>query len=94
MAFCLNPEGWGPVSKHRAFDLTPCFEDAGLVGGSLAIIFLSSIYYTHQLRRHEIQPKNVKTRKWLVAKLVRHCLRPHNNKTVDFTFWNNSSSYP
>ncbi|KAG9023908.1 hypothetical protein FS837_005575, partial [Tulasnella sp. UAMH 9824] len=69
MAFCLNPEGWGPVSKHRAFDLTPCFEDAGLVGGSLAIIFLSSIYYTYQLRRHEIQPKNVKTRKWLVAKL-------------------------
>ncbi|KAG9024994.1 hypothetical protein FS837_005122, partial [Tulasnella sp. UAMH 9824] len=69
MAFCLNPEGWGPVSKQRAFDLTPCFEDAGLVGGSLAIIFLSSIYYTYQLRRHEIQPKNVKTRKWLVAKL-------------------------
>lgn len=76
MALCLNHEGWGPASSDRSYDLTPCFEDAGLVGGSLALIFLSSLFHTYKLRKYDIQPKNVKTRKWLVAKLVRHRLRP------------------
>ncbi|KAG8892492.1 hypothetical protein FRB99_002688, partial [Tulasnella sp. 403] len=66
---CPNYEGWGPVSKERPFDFTPCFEDGVLVGGPLAIILLGSVIRTFQLRSAQIQPKNAKTRHWLATKL-------------------------
>ena len=70
MALCHHSEGWGPVSKQRPFDLTPCFEDGALVGGSLAFLFLGAILRTYQLRSKEIRHNNVKTRRWLAMKLV------------------------
>ena len=35
---CRDPEGWGPVSRLRQFDLTPCFEE-GVVLSSLLVVF-------------------------------------------------------
>jgi len=35
---CYSPEGYGPVSKLRQFDLTPCFE--GLVVTPVPLILL------------------------------------------------------
>jgi len=33
-------EGWGPVSKLREFDLTPCFEE-GIVLSTLLVVLLA-----------------------------------------------------
>ncbi|KAG8992893.1 hypothetical protein FRB94_011203 [Tulasnella sp. JGI-2019a] len=74
MAFCANPEGWGPISKHRQFDLTPCFENGVLLGGILTLVFLGSSLRTFQLRKTHIRHENVKTRKWLGAKMVVYSL--------------------
>jgi len=35
---CYSPEGYGPVSKLRQFDLTPCFE--GLIVTPVPLIIL------------------------------------------------------
>lgn len=39
LARCANPEGWGPVSPIRTFDLTPCFEE-GIVLSTVLVLFL------------------------------------------------------
>lgn len=70
MALCANFEGWGPISNERQFDLTPCFENATLLGGTLIILFLGSLLRNFQLRNYPIRPKNAKTRRWLAVKLV------------------------
>ncbi|KAG8854878.1 hypothetical protein FRB96_007278 [Tulasnella sp. 330] len=74
MAFCASAEGWGPVSKLREFDFTPCFESSALLGGITALILFGSLLRTFQLRHSSIRPQNVKTRGWLVAKLSVYCI--------------------
>ena len=47
---CRNPEGWGPVSLVRDFDLTPCFEEGVLFPAVLAVVSFASVIRTIQLR--------------------------------------------
>jgi ATP-binding cassette subfamily C (CFTR/MRP) protein 1 len=71
-AMCHHPEGWGPVSLFRPFDLTPCFEEAILFSvplGSLTVLSLLRSWHLSRLcafqRTHRINT-------WLLwAKLVR-----------------------
>ena len=38
---CHGPEGWGPASRSRPFDLTPCFEEGAILSPLLSISFIS-----------------------------------------------------
>ena len=71
-ATCRHSEGWGPVSRLRPFDLTPCFEEGILFSvplGSLIVLGLIRVYQLYQLvALQRAQKRNV----WLLwAKLVR-----------------------
>ncbi|PFH45503.1 hypothetical protein AMATHDRAFT_82867 [Amanita thiersii Skay4041] len=45
MTTCYDFEGWGPASRIRDFDLTPCFED-GVILSPLLTGFLCAAIYT------------------------------------------------
>lgn len=71
MDICNNSEGWGPISRLRPFDLTPCFED-GVLNPSLliALVITASVSSFIHSRHHPLQlnPRS----KWLLGtKLVR-----------------------
>ena len=69
--FCRHPEGWGPISRLRPFDLTPCFEDAVFsvpLGLLIALTLLRSWHLSRLNALHRTQQINT----WLLwAKLVR-----------------------
>jgi len=50
-AVCHHPEGWGPVSHLRRFDLTPCFEEAVLFSVPLGSLILLSLFRSWHLSR-------------------------------------------
>jgi hypothetical protein len=37
-------EGWGPVSRLREFDLTPCFEEGILLSTLLVLLLVVSLF--------------------------------------------------
>jgi len=37
-------EGWGPVSKLREFDLTPCFEEGIILSTLLVVLLVVSLF--------------------------------------------------
>ena len=43
-AYHGHHEGWGPVSKSREFDLTPCFEEGVLLSTLLVVLLVVSLF--------------------------------------------------
>lgn len=51
---CGDPyEGWGPASRLRPFDLTPCFEEGVLLSGLLVVYVVLGIFRCWALRGSE-----------------------------------------
>jgi ATP-binding cassette, subfamily C (CFTR/MRP), member 1 len=74
---CKDPHGeqWGPVSRLRDFDLTPCFEEGFLLPGLLAVYIFLQLFrilvLNSQFENLERSRKSV----WVLrAKLVRQSL--------------------
>jgi len=69
---CRHPEGWGPVSNLRPFDLTPCFEDAVLFSVPLGLLIALSLLRSWHLSRLGALRRTQRINTWLLwAKLVR-----------------------
>lgn len=69
---CRHPEGWGPVSRLRPFDLTPCFEDAVLFSVPLVLLTALSLLRSWHLSRLSALRRTQRINTWLLwAKLVR-----------------------
>jgi ATP-binding cassette, subfamily C (CFTR/MRP), member 1 len=70
-AVCYHPEGWGPVSRLRTFDLTPCFEEAILFSVPLASLIVLSLLRSWHLSRLGALKRTHRINTWLLwAKLV------------------------
>lgn len=70
-AQCGNPEGWGPVSTARPFDLTPCFEEGILLSTVLVLFVIAAAFRCWALRGRESRPRCRKSVWVLRSKLVR-----------------------
>ena len=68
--YCLDPEGWGPVSPIRDFDLTPCFEEGILLSTLAVLLTVSGLNKVHALWSLEDRPRSNKSRWLLGAKIV------------------------
>lgn len=69
---CRHPEGWGPVSHLRPFDLTPCFEDAVLFSVPLGLLIALSLLRSWHLSRLSAIRRTQRINTWLLwTKLVR-----------------------
>ena len=69
---CHHPEGWGPVSRIRPFDFTPCFEDAVLFSVPLGLLIAVSLFRLWHLSRLSALHRTQRINTWLLwAKLVR-----------------------
>lgn len=71
MAACHDREGWRPVSRLRDFDLTPCFEEAAVLAGLLAAVFLLAVLRTIAICLREPLHLSRKSTLYLRTKLVR-----------------------
>ena len=71
MAFCRDPEGWGPISYIRPFDITPCFEEGVILSSILAGFTCLALAGTVNLYAKQPRPLSQKSRILLYAKLVR-----------------------
>ena len=68
---CHDPEGWGPISRLRPFDLTPCFEDAVLFSVPLASLTILGLFRAWNLCRISALKRTQKINVWLLwCKLV------------------------
>ncbi|KAF8202113.1 multidrug resistance-associated ABC transporter [Pholiota molesta] len=70
MAACHDREGWRPVSRLRDFDLTPCFEEAAILSGLLAAVFLLAVLRTLTICLREPLQLSRKSTLYLRAKLA------------------------
>ena len=69
---CPYPEGWGPVSRLRPFDLTPCFEDAVLFSVPFGLLIAVGLLRSWQLSKLSALRRTQRINTWLLwAKLVR-----------------------
>lgn len=69
---CRDPaEDWGPVSRLREFDLTPCFEEGVVLSSALVIFVVLAVFRCYALRSFESYPRCRKSRWVLWAKEVR-----------------------
>ena len=68
---CRDPEGWGPVSSLRQFDLTPCFEEGVVLSSPLVLFVVLAAFRVYAFRNLESHPRGRKSRLFLWAKLVR-----------------------
>jgi ATP-binding cassette subfamily C (CFTR/MRP) protein 1 len=69
---CHHSEGWGPISRLRPFDLTPCFEEAVLFSVPLGSLIVLSLIRVYQLRKLDALQRTQKINAWLLwGKLVR-----------------------
>lgn len=66
---CRSAEGWGPTSVLRAFDLTPCFEEA-LAATLLAALFVSGLIRYYTLSKKQTRERLRPSRWILWAKVV------------------------
>ncbi|KAH9924719.1 metal resistance protein YCF1 [Fomitopsis serialis] len=69
-ARCNSPEGWGPVSAARPFDLTPCFEEGILLSTLLVLFVVAGAFRCWALRRWEVLPRCRRSLWVLRAKLI------------------------
>ena len=69
---CRDPtESWGPVSRLRQFDLTPCFEEGIILSSILAVFAVLAVFRIFVLRSFKSHSRCKKSRVILWAKLVR-----------------------
>ena len=72
---CHHGEGWGPVSRLRPFDLTPCFEEGILFSVPLGSLIVLTLVRVYQLYRLVALRRTQKINVWLLwGKLVRGIL--------------------
>ena len=69
--YCIDAEGWGPVSPIRDFDLTPCFEEGILQSTLLVVLLAFGMFRTYSLTRLEDRKRSGKSRWLLNTKIVR-----------------------
>ena len=67
---CRDPEGWGPISSIRKFDLTFCFEEGALLAPILALWAVSSAARIYGLSSLEKKQRSRKSLWVLGIKLV------------------------
>ncbi|KAJ7077902.1 P-loop containing nucleoside triphosphate hydrolase protein [Mycena belliarum] len=70
MAQCRDIEGFGPVSRLRAFDLTYCFEEGVLLSGLLAVLLIWSVVSSLSLFLNDAQKRSTKSRVILGLKIT------------------------
>ncbi|KAI0255781.1 P-loop containing nucleoside triphosphate hydrolase protein [Lactifluus subvellereus] len=63
---CHHLEGWGPVSRLRPFDFTPCFEDAVLFSVPLASLTILGLFRVWNLCRLNALQRTQKINVWLL----------------------------
>lgn len=68
-----DPEGWGPVSRIRPFDLTSCFEEGAVLSPLLVGFLLSAVVACWIHRGREIHERYRRSVWILRAKVVRDC---------------------
>jgi ATP-binding cassette, subfamily C (CFTR/MRP), member 1 len=69
---CYHNEGWGPVSRLRPFDFTPCFEEAVLFSVPFAFFIVIGLFRTWYFCRLCALQRIQKINMWLLwGKLVR-----------------------
>jgi ATP-binding cassette, subfamily C (CFTR/MRP), member 1 len=69
---CHHHEGWGPVSRLRPFDLTPCFEEAVLFSFPLAFLIVLGLFRAWYLFKRCALQRTQKINMWFLwIKLVR-----------------------
>ena len=78
-----DPEGWGPVSRIRPFDLTSCFEEAAVLSPVLAILVLSAAIASWIHRGCEVRHRSEKSVWVLRTKLVRATFCPDARTVTD-----------
>lgn len=87
-AVCHHPEGWGPVSRLRLFDLTSCFEEAVLFSVPLGSLILLGLLRSWHLSRLSALQRTHRINTWLLwAKLVRslwHVLSSHRAEVFGY----------
>lgn len=76
---CHDPhEAWGPVSRLRPFDLTPCFEQGVVLSSILVIFTVFAVFRCYTLRHFDVFPRCRKSVLVLRSKLVRIPSLPRN----------------
>ncbi|THU99163.1 multidrug resistance-associated ABC transporter [Dendrothele bispora CBS 962.96] len=65
MASCNDPERWSVVSRFRAFDLTPCFEEGILLSSLYGVVLFISVVRSLGTCLSESRPIHSKSR-WLL----------------------------
>lgn len=73
-SMCPIGEPWGPISAHREFDFTVCFENVALLGGIDAVFALFALFNLWNLGKgREIALR----RGWILSlKTVSHPISP------------------
>lgn len=71
MASCRDPEGWGPISRIRSFDTTPCFEEGVILPSILAGFTCFALLQIGILYTKPTRARSQKSCIILWAKLVR-----------------------
>ncbi|KAF8636372.1 hypothetical protein AX17_003557 [Amanita inopinata Kibby_2008] len=70
MTSCHNLEGWGPVSRIRDFDVTPCFEEGVILSSILAAFLCSAVFNLLILSRKHPRLRSQKSSILLWIKLT------------------------
>ncbi|THH19236.1 hypothetical protein EW146_g1884 [Bondarzewia mesenterica] len=71
MHACRDAEGWGPLSRLRQFDLTPCFEEGIILPIPLIVLLVTALFRIWSLRSVETYQRAQGVNKWLLnLKLV------------------------
>ncbi|KAH9975853.1 P-loop containing nucleoside triphosphate hydrolase protein [Lactifluus volemus] len=63
---CHHHEGWGPVSRLRPFDLTPCFEEAVLFSFPLAFLIILGLFRAWYLFKRCALQRTQKINMWFL----------------------------
>ena len=62
---CHSPEGWGPVSGLRKFDLTPCFEQGVVLPTLLVILLAAGCMQVGLLRKEPAKARTSRKNRWI-----------------------------
>lgn len=65
-ASCRSSEGWGPLSRLRYFDLTPCFEEGIILPVLLVALLLGSLFRIWSLHVAKTLPRTQNVNRWLL----------------------------
>lgn len=75
-AYNGHHEGWGPVSRLREFDLTPCFEEGIVLSTLLVALLIISLFRLWGIKSEHIHTLTIRSTSVLNAKLVSPVVMP------------------